>query len=84
MTWSVWFAPRDARSTPCLEQEIGGTFTNLMEQQSVGVLAKVSKLQDWTAEIITNNYSCGAFIMITGGGTGRVSHQGMFIGPFQT
>ena len=61
-----------------------GNFANLSDRQFVAVLAKFSGLRQWTADIMNNNGSCGAFLIITGGGVGRVSQQGMFIGPFQT
>ena len=53
---------------------------NLSDRQFVAVLAKFSGLRQWMADIMNNNGSCGAFLVITGGGVGRVSQQGMFIG----
>lgn len=61
-----------------------GNFANLTDQQFLKVLSKLSKLQQWTADIINHNYSCGALLAITGGGIGGVSQQGIFLGPFQT
>lgn len=61
-----------------------GNFANLSIEEFTKILAKFSKLQQWTADIINHNYSCGAFIIITDGGARRISQQGMFIGPFQT
>ena len=61
-----------------------GSFTNLSSQEFLKIIAKFTKLQTWTGAIISNSYSCGSFVAITDGGRGRVSHQGMYIGPFQT
>ena len=59
-----------------------GNFVNLSLEEFLAVLAKFNKPKAWIGEIITNNHSCGAFLMISG--RGRVSQQGMFLGPFQT
>jgi len=59
-------------------------FANLSEKQFMAVLKRFSGLRQWTADIITMNGSCGAFLMIMSGGVGRVSQEGMFIGPFQS
>ena len=61
-----------------------GNFANLSNEQFLAVLAKFSRLRQWTAEIISNNYSCGALLIIVVGKTGRMRQQGMFLGPFQT
>ena len=60
------------------------TFSNLSEVEFAKILGKISKVQRWTKDIVSNNFSCGAFIMIMGTGRGSVSFEGMFIGPFQT
>ena len=61
-----------------------GNFSNIPLVEFTEILGKISKVQRWTNDILSNNFSCGAFIMITGAGRGSVSHRGMFIGPFQT
>ena len=61
-----------------------GTFSNLSQVEFGKILRKISKVQRWTNDILSNNFSCGAFFMIMGAGRGSVSLEGMFIGPFQT
>ena len=61
-----------------------GCFTGLSSQEFMRVLAKFSNLRRWTSDIIANSYTCGSFVAILPGGRGRVSHQGMYLGPFQT
>ena len=60
-----------------------GNYANLSTQQFLAVLAKFSKPQQWISDIIANNYSCGGLLMLSGGGKGRLSQQGMYLGPFQ-
>ena len=60
-----------------------GTYTNLSMKEFSEIIAKLSNLKRWTAEIITNGYSCGSLIVIFSGGRSRVSHQAMCVGPFQ-
>ena len=43
------------------------------------VLAKFSKLESWAAELYTANLSCGAFLMLSGRGRGRLAQQGMIL-----
>ena len=61
-----------------------GNFANLSDKQFMAVLKRFSGLRQWTADIINMNGSCGAFLIIMGRGVGRVSQEGMFLGPFQT
>lgn len=61
-----------------------GNFKNLSSEEFTKVLAKLSGLEQWAMELYTGNLSCGAFIMLTGGGRGRISQQGMRLGPFRT
>lgn len=63
-----------------------GSFTNLSSLKLLKVMAKFTKLQAWTADILNNSYSCGCFVVtiVIEEARGRVSHQGIFVGPFQT
>ena len=61
-----------------------GTFVNLSNSEFAKVIAKLTKLRIWSSAIVARSYTCGAFFMIMQGGRGDVSHQGIFIGPFQT
>ena len=61
-----------------------GTFVNLSYQEFGKIVAKLTKLRIWASAIVANSLSCGAFIMVMRGGRGDVSHQGLFVGPFQT
>lgn len=61
-----------------------GSYVNLTIEEYLQVLAKLSKPKAWIADIIRNNTSCGAFITVSGGGRGKMSQQGMYLGPFQT
>ena len=45
-----------------------GNFSNLSQVEFTEVLGKISKVQRWSNDIVSSNFSCGAFIMITGGG----------------
>ena len=61
-----------------------GTFVNLRNQEFGKIVAKLTKLRVWASDIVTNSLTCESFIMVMRGGRGDVSHQGLFIGPFQT
>ena len=43
-----------------------GNFANLSDIQFVTVLSKFSGLRQWMVDIINNNGSCGALLIITG------------------
>ena len=61
-----------------------GNFANLSNEEFTTILAKFSKPKTWITEILHNQYTCGGFLIMTGGGAGRMSQQGMFLGPFQS
>ena len=61
-----------------------GNFANISNEDYQKIIASFSKLKRWIGNIMSNDYSCGAFIAITGGWCGRVTEQGIFIGLFQT
>ena len=56
-----------------------GNYANLTSEQFMAVLAKFSKPKQWIADIIANHCSCGGFVMMSGGGAGRLSQQGMLL-----
>ena len=47
-----------------------GNFANLSDIQFMTVLSKFSGLRQWMVDIINNNGSYGALLIITGGGQG--------------
>ena len=77
-------ASEEAKLYSLSGQREHGTFVNLSNQEFAKIIAKLTKLRDWACEIVRNSLSCGSLTMIMRGGRGDVSHQGLFVGPFQT